>query len=171
VASLRRLLSPAGTSIQVEHRATPALTVAAIRATVDLGAVLGWYSAAMTEIGRALRTAGLEPAGPAGGLYDNELFTDEHGTAVVYLPGADPPSEGRVHPYLVPARDLALTVHRGRHDDIDVTYGALGTYVTEHELAVAGPVQETYLVGPADTDDSSAWRTEIAWPVFPIGAV
>jgi hypothetical protein len=27
-------------------------------------------------------------------------------------------------------------------------------------------VHETYLVGPRDTDDRSAWRTEIGWPVF-----
>jgi hypothetical protein len=47
-----------------------------------------------------------------------------------------------------------------------VSYGALGTYVTEHALAVAGSVHESYLVGPRDTDDTTAWRTEIGWPVF-----
>jgi effector-binding domain-containing protein len=35
-----------------------------------------------------------------------------------------------------------------------VSYGQLGTYVTEHALAVAGPVRETYLTGPRDTGDS-----------------
>ena len=30
----------------------------------------------------------------------------------------------------------------------------------------AGPVREHYLVGPRDTDEPSAWRTEIGWPVF-----
>ncbi len=29
------------------------------------------------------------------------------------------------------------------------------------QLAVAGPVPETYLVGPRDTNDTAAWRTEI----------
>ena len=33
-------------------------------------------------------------------------------------------------------------------------------------LSVAGPVRERYLVGPRDTDDRDAWRTEIGWPVF-----
>lgn len=33
-------------------------------------------------------------------------------------------------------------------------------------LAVAGPVRETYLVGPRDTHDPSAWRTELGGPVF-----
>jgi hypothetical protein len=36
----------------------------------------------------------------------------------------------------------------------------------EHALVVAGPVHETYLVGPRDTDERTAWRTEIGWPVF-----
>jgi len=66
----------------------------------------------------------------------------------------------------VPAAELAITVHHGPHDDIDVSYGQLGTYITEHALAVAGPVRETYLAGLRETDDSAAWRTEIGWPVF-----
>lgn len=55
------------------------------------------------------------------------------------------------------------------HDDIDVTYGALGRCVTEHALAIFGPVHETYLAGPRDTDDTTAWRTEIGWPIFRTG--
>jgi effector-binding domain-containing protein len=57
-------------------------------------------------------------------------------------------------------------VHHGPHDDIDITYGALGAYVTGHALAISGPVRETYLVGPRDTHDTTAWRTEIGWPIF-----
>ena len=84
----------------------------------------------------------------------------------MYVPVADPPAAGRVWPFTVPAAELAITVHHGLHDDIDVSYGQLGTYVTEHALAVAGPVRETYLTGPRDTADSATWRTEIGWPVF-----
>ena len=69
-------------------------------------------------------------------------------------------------PFVLPATDLATTVHRGSHDDIDVTYGALGSYVSRHALQVAGPVREIYHVGPRDTDDSSLWCTEIGWPIF-----
>jgi DNA-binding transcriptional MerR regulator len=166
VTSLRRLLAPTAAPIAVVHRAAPAVTVAAIRATVDHSGILDWYSGAMTELDRALRASGATPTGPRGGLYDNELFTVERGHAVVYVPVADPPSIGRVQPFEVPAAELAITVHTGPHDDIDVSYGALGSYVTEHALAVAGPVRETYLVGPRDTDDTAAWRTEIGWPVF-----
>ena len=166
VTALRRLLQPASPPIQVEIRAAEALTTAAICATVDHREILTWYSEAMTELDRTLRTAHIPPAGPCGGLYDNELFTVERGNAAVYVPVADPPAAGRVRPFTVPAAELAITVHHGPHDDIDVSYGQLGTYVTEHALAVAGPVRETYLTGPRDTADSAAWRTEIGWPVF-----
>lgn len=166
VSSLRRLLEPTVPPVAVELRAVPAVTVAAIGATVGLAEVLDWYAGAMAELERTLRARRLPPAGPCGGLYDNALFTEERGDAVVFVPVAEPPDEGRVHPFVVPAAELAVTVHDGPHDDIDVSYGSLGTYVTEHALAVAGPVREYYLVGPRDTGEAASWRTEIGWPVF-----
>jgi effector-binding domain-containing protein len=84
----------------------------------------------------------------------------------VYVPVDAPPRVGRVQPFVLPPGELAITVHRGAHDDIDVSNGALGTYVVDHALAVAGPVREVYLVGPGQTDDPTAWQTEIGWPVF-----
>jgi effector-binding domain-containing protein len=71
-----------------------------------------------------------------------------------------------VRPVTLPAVELAVTMHVGVHDDIDGTCGELGAWVVGNALAVAGPVRETYLVGPRDTPDPSAWRTEIGWPVF-----
>jgi effector-binding domain-containing protein len=121
----------------------------------------------MDELRAALDEAGQVPTGPPGGLYDNELFTDERGRLVVYVPVAESPRSGRVEPLDIPPTDVAVTVHRGAHTDIDVTYGALGMWVDQHALAIAGPVHETYLVGPHDTADEGAWRTEIGWPVAP----
>ncbi|MGF7238674.1 MAG: MerR family transcriptional regulator, partial [Frankia sp.] len=92
VTSLRRLLEPTTPPIQVELRSVPTTTTAAIRATVDHADVLIWYGDAMTELHDTLRSRGRTPTGPPGGLYDNELFTDERGDAVVYLPVDDPPS-------------------------------------------------------------------------------
>ena len=86
-------------------------------------------------------------------VYDNALFESGRGRVLVYVPMADPPRIGRVRPATLPAVELAVTTHVGPHDDIDVTYGELGAWVVEHLLAVAGPVRETYLVGPRDTDD------------------
>ena len=166
VVSLRRLLQPDPAPLEVQHRRVEATTVAAVRGTVDLSDVLAWYDIAMTELEGALRSSGAAPAGPPGGLYDNELFTEERGAVAVYIPVADPPTLGAVEPFVIPAAELATTMHHGPHDDIDVTYGALGTYVSQQALEVAGPVREIYHVGPRDTHDTSVWRTEIGWPIF-----
>jgi hypothetical protein len=110
-----------------------------------------------------------ERVGSPGGLYDNAFFETGRGHLLVYRPTVDPPRVGRVHPVALPAVELAVTTHAGEHHDIDVTYGQLGNWVVENALAVAGPVRETYLVGPRDTAEPTAWRTEIGWPVFRVG--
>ena len=167
VASLQRLLRPEPAALRVELRQMPADTVAAVQASVGLDDVLGWYAGAMAELDTAVPV----PAGPPGGLYDNELFTAGRGHALVYLPVAEPPpATGRVHPATLPAAELAVATHAGDHDTIDVTYGELGRWVVDHALAVAGPVRERYLRGPRDTADAASWRTEIGWPVFRIAS-
>ncbi|WP_369255220.1 MerR family transcriptional regulator [Geodermatophilus amargosae] len=162
VASLRRLLRPEPAPLAVELRAVPATTVAAVEDDVAHDQVLAWYAGAMAELDAVVG----EPTGVPGGLYDNALFEDGGGHVLVYRPTADPPRSGRVHPVTLPAVELAVTTHVGEHDDIDVTYGELGVWVVANALAVAGPVRESYPVGPRDTADPSAWRTEIGWPVF-----
>jgi DNA-binding transcriptional MerR regulator len=164
VTSLQRLLRPEPGELEVELRAEPARIVAAITDVVDLDAVLPWYDGAMAELDAAVPAT--RRLGPPGGHYDNELFATGRGRVVVYHPVADAPSYGRVRPLELPAVELAATVHRGPHDDIDVTYGRLATWVHDHTLTVAGPIQETYAVGPRDDPTPSSWRTEIAWPVF-----
>ena len=88
---------------------------------------------------------------------------------LVYRRARDVPTLGRVTPVVLAEVELAVATHVGEHDDIGVTYGALGAYVTDHQLMVAGPVRESYLVGPRDSADPSSWRTEIGWPVFHLG--
>ncbi len=66
----------------------------------------------------------------------------------------------------LPAVELAVTIHQGEHNTVDVTYGQLGSWVLDNALTVAGAVRERYLVGPRETDDHDSWRTEIGWPVF-----
>ncbi|WP_309133421.1 MerR family transcriptional regulator [Cellulomonas sp.] len=166
VASLRRLLAPEPPPVEVELRALPATTVAAVEDDVAHADVLAWYSGATAELEAVVDA----PSGAPGGLYDNALFEHGRGHVLVHLPTDRPPRVGRVRPVTLPAVELAVATHVGEHGDIDVTYGELGAWVVANALAVAGPVRETYLVGPRDTPDPTAWRTEIGWPVFRVAA-
>jgi DNA-binding transcriptional MerR regulator len=170
VRTLQRLLAPDPPRLQVDHRHQPARRVTGIVGDVPRDGVLDWYAAAMAEIDGAVAASGARVTGPPAGLYDNALFTRDAGRATVFVPTDSVVHSGRVGPVELPARELAVTVHVGPHDDIDLTYGALGAHLAEHALVVDGPVHETYLVGPRDVDDPAAWRTEIGWPVFATAA-
>ncbi|MFF3751690.1 MerR family transcriptional regulator [Streptomyces sp. NPDC002018] len=172
VASLRSLLEEPAAPAALTHRTageTPALAITGTVAEADLGT---WWGAAFEELHAALRAQGAVRAGPSGILIADELFEEGSGTLVAFVPVAEEPpgdgavAPGRVAPFRVPAAELAVMTHHGQHDDIDRTYGALGTYVAEHALGVAAPVREYYLVDRFDTADTSRWRTEIGWPVF-----
>jgi DNA-binding transcriptional MerR regulator len=167
VASLRDLLEHPSLSAVIEHRRVSATPAAAITSTVAIADLEAWYQGAFGEIQGTLSAQDIVASGPPGGIYANELFADERGDATLFLPviGEFRPV-GRVGPMSVPGAELAVITHRGSHDDLDRSYGALATYVSEHALAVDGLIRECYLVGPHDTDDESAWRTEIGWPIF-----
>jgi effector-binding domain-containing protein len=121
----------------------------------------------MGELQGTLSAQGIVASGPPGGIYADELFTEERGDATLFVPvTGEVRPVGRVGPIWVPEAELAVIVHSGSHDDLDRSYGALATYVSEHALAVDGLIREYYLVGPPDDDDESAWRTEICWPIF-----
>src|SRR5580704_11437813 len=167
VASLRDLLEQPSLSALIEHRRVPATQAAAIASTVEIGDLPAWYQGAMGEIQGTLSAQGIVASGPPGGIYANELFTEERGHATLFFPVTDEVRPvGRVGTISVREAELAVITHSGSHDDLDRSYGALATYVSEHALAVDGLIRECYLVGPHDTDDESTWRTEIGWPIF-----
>jgi GyrI-like small molecule binding domain len=183
VASLRSLLEHPVSPISVERRSVPAVAAIAISDIVARADIGPWWVGAFDELYAVVNGRSLIASGPPGGLFDDALFTDDRGAAVLFIPVRAPAAGpfgrvkpgGRVEPYTVPAADVAVTVHNGSHANVDQRYGALGTYVAEHGHALAGPVRsgpvrsgpvrETYVVGRHDTADTSRWRTEIGWPI------
>lgn len=167
VSEVRGLLDPAQKPIQVEFRSVPSIRAAAIRATVEITEVSAWWRSAMDEIDFVVRVAGATPAGPPGGLYAAELFSEEVGEVTVFVPiSAAVPSSGRVRTTDIPPAELAVTVHDGPQDTIGRTYGALGIFVSERLLGVDGPVRENYVIASLDADGDGQQRTEICWPIY-----
>ncbi|MCU1415448.1 MAG: transcriptional regulator, MerR family [Microbacteriaceae bacterium] len=167
VASLRNLLDHPNLDVTIEHRSIASALAAAITEVVDLADAAAWYQGALGELHATLAAQGVEPAGIAGGIFSTELFTDERGSATVFIPVASElRALGRVAMTTIPAVELAVIEHLGAPEGVDLAYGALGTYVTEHALAVDGPLREYYVVGPHESADPAEWRTEIGWPIF-----
>jgi DNA-binding transcriptional MerR regulator len=167
VRSLRDLLDGPQASPVIEHRYIPATSAVLITDIVDNRDALTWFQGAIGELAALLTAQDTAPAGPAGGVYESEFFTDDRGRATVFYPcDSSPRLVGRVASAVIPSAELAIIVHTGPHSDYDRSYGALGAYVTQHALAVEGPIREAYLFGLADTGEESLWRTEIGWPIF-----
>jgi DNA-binding transcriptional MerR regulator len=167
VASLRNLLEAPVIARDIGRRQAERAPVAAISAVIRLEDAATWLAGALGELYALLAAQRISSAGKAGGLFSNALFADASGEATIFVPcDSAPRTVGRVTAMVLPAVELATLVHEGPHANMDLTYGALATYVAQHALAVAGPLREYYAVGPHDTADSSAWRTEIGWPIF-----
>jgi DNA-binding transcriptional MerR regulator/effector-binding domain-containing protein len=167
VASLRGLLERPLAPIAVEHRSvgpTRALAISEHVSTLDLDA---WWDAAFRGLDAALAMEAVPAAGPRAALYSAEYFELDAGEVVAYIPVTEEVRNGGgTRMVEIPAAELAVAVHLGGLADLDRTYGALGTYVAEREIGVAGPIREQYLVSAFDTDDESRHVTEVCWPVF-----
>jgi DNA-binding transcriptional MerR regulator len=168
VESLRELLQP-GPALEgrIGYRRVEAAEAIAISDVIDAGDAMPWLRGALAELYANLTAQRVRIGGSAGGIFADELFTRERGLATVFVPFAgDIRPTGRLAELVVPSAELATVVHAGSHGDIDLAYGALAVHVAQHAITIDEPIREYYLVGPQDTGDETAWRTEIGWPVF-----
>jgi DNA-binding transcriptional MerR regulator len=169
VASLRNLLdaAPEKQSMQVTHRTVAATQAAAISQPIAIAEIELWVRGALGELRAALTAQDVLVAGPAAGIYGDDLFANEHGQATVFIPYVGHlDAVGRVQATVIPAAELATVIHHGPLSESDLAYGTLAAYVARHELGINGPIRECYTVAATDTPDSSAWRTEIGLPIF-----
>jgi DNA-binding transcriptional MerR regulator/effector-binding domain-containing protein len=167
VASLRALLETPPLPLPVEFRSIPATPTIAVHSEVLMEEIVPWWLGAFEELYGTLRAAGVSPGGPGGSLYRSDFFTLAQGEVIAFVPLAEAVAvSGRVEALVIPAVEAAVMVHEGPLDDLDRTYGTLGTVVAERAIGVDGPIREYYVLGFPDTDDQSRHRTEVCWPVF-----
>jgi DNA-binding transcriptional MerR regulator/effector-binding domain-containing protein len=168
VDSLHRMLEGGPANVAIDERVLEGGPTISVAADVTREDVAAWWWGALARLRALAAAAGLEQAGPVGGLFDDELFTREAGHARVYLPVKESPAlDGTGARWELPAGRFAVALHAGAHSDVDRTYAALGTYAGAHGRDGAGPVRERYLADPLDTPDQSQWRTEVCWPLSP----
>jgi DNA-binding transcriptional MerR regulator len=187
VRGLRALLFDPDVRPPVTYRTIPPVTALVIAETVTMADVMDWAAMAISDLSTALRLTGLTQAGALGALFPTEFFEVEHSSLTLFLPvpahgarvsaavnaaasagfgsafGAD-----RVRLTEIPGIEAAVAVHDGPSEDIDRTYGALGTVVAKRSIGVDGPIREYY---PEGFDAEKPHRTEICWPISRTEAV
>jgi DNA-binding transcriptional MerR regulator/effector-binding domain-containing protein len=171
VASLRGLLgAEQRTEIAVSFRTSTAQPALAIDGEVDMADAGPWLLSALRELTSEIGRLGVTVDGPPGTLFHPELFEEGRGRVTAFVPVRDREGDGiplRSGEWIeLPAGDSAVMLHVGSHSDMDTTYGALGSYVAQRAIGVAGPIREDFLVSPLDTDRVGDLRTEVRWPVF-----
>src|SRR5580704_2682163 len=85
VASLRRMLDGGSNSVAIEERVLEGAAAISVAAHVLRKDVAAWWMDALAGLRATALAARLEPSGPVGGIYDDELFTQDAGRARVYL--------------------------------------------------------------------------------------
>ncbi len=184
VSGLRALLDGPVPRPRIEFRTIPSVAALAITEVVTVAEVLAWGDEAMSELATALAASGLAQAGSFGALFPGEFFELERSEVTPFVPVGQPlppgdgrgeagpagralaglgSARGRVRLIEIPGIEAAVAVHDGPQEDIDRTYGALGTVVAERAIGVDGPIREYY---PDGWDAVTLHRTEICWPVF-----
>jgi DNA-binding transcriptional MerR regulator len=170
VTSLKSMLEGPALTAPVDYRhleATPALVVTS---HTDMDGFVPWWMETFSVLRRALEDLELTRSGPDGALYPNEIFEFWEGEVTAFIPVSERRSDlilpAGVSITVIPAAELAVMVHSGNLDDLDQTYGALGTAVATRGLGVDGPIREYYVVSPLDAADQADYRTEVCWPVF-----
>ncbi|MFF7632948.1 GyrI-like domain-containing protein [Kitasatospora sp. NPDC008050] len=169
VESLRELLSRSAHGSAIEYRTVREQPAIGIREAVDRRDVVSWWQGALGELHGFVTARGVRRTGPMGGLFASELLEDERGEALVFVPvdGAARPV-GRIEAVVVPGAELAVAVavHHGPLQTIDLTYGDLGVHAARHEIGVDGPLREFYLRSGLDVAGEHDWVTEVGWPIF-----
>lgn len=148
---------------RVHERALPDLDVLARTQTLALDRLVEFMGAAYPDLAAQAGREGLAVCGPAGALYPGDDWDATAVTVTAYLPvvgEARPPQR-----LTLPGGRFAVALHEGSFATIGDTYRGVGAWLARGAYAARLDIRETYLVGPGDTLDEDAQRTEIAWPL------
>jgi DNA-binding transcriptional MerR regulator len=160
VASLQEVLSGAvDAEGRVEIRRLHPDDVLLEVATVSFEECPAWLERALGRLHLRAERAGLTVCGVDGALYADAFFEIGIGDVTAFVPVADSAFASGAEPEQVAhftALTVAQLVHDGPLDDLDRTYGALGSLVAERGIGGTGPIREHYI---------TETRTEVCWPV------
>lgn len=143
-------------------RVVDAVRVAAVRETVALEELTGFYDRAYRTVMQVLGGQGISPAGPALGAYFGAPSETVDVAAGFPVSGRVTP-EGEVRLVELPAGRVAEIIHRGSYDTLAQTYQALEDWVRSEGLVPGEITWESYETMPTPEADPATMRTRICW--------
>jgi effector-binding domain-containing protein len=141
--------------------------VAAVRSIVAPEDVPDFMSDALGLVAGALRTAGVEPAGPPFARYFS--MSEEGLDVAAGFPVAEPfLGAGVVHPAELPAGPAAVATHVGSYTGLEAAWAAVRARIVELGRTPGDDPWEVFFIGPGSGVDETEWRTELVWPLAPV---
>lgn len=75
--------------------------------------------------------------------------------------------DGGVSSGVLPACEVATTLHVGPYDHLEDAYAAVSTWLQAHGRQPSGAMWEVYLNGPDTEPDPGRWKTLVCYPYMP----
>jgi effector-binding domain-containing protein len=143
---------------------TPAQQVAALHIATPREAMQRVMGPAIGEAMAAAKDQGLDPTGPWF-AHHHAITTASFDFDVCVPVSAPIAASGRVRAWQRPALTVASTVYHGPYEGLGDAWHAFGEWLDANGHKTATDLYECYLVGPADSADPAAWRTELTRPI------
>ena len=160
VASLQAMLATASPAGPMELRVLEATSALSLESSVAFDDAIEFCATAFAALHDLLAEADIVPTGPDTALYSDAFFEEGVGSVVALVPIDESIDAvaGDAHVRYVEAVDVAVMIHDAPFDELDRTYGALGTEVATRGIGRGGPIRERYL---------SDQLAEVCWPITP----
>ncbi|MCL2423767.1 MAG: MerR family transcriptional regulator [Micrococcales bacterium] len=153
--------------VTVEERTVEAMQVISLRRTVPSYTAEGDLWAEFSQILKGPAALPMSQLGRRAGatFYDTDFRETDIDMSVWWeLTGdVDVPAPFTVRS--VGAQRVAWATLYGPYEGTGAVCQAIGDWVSRHDLTLAGPMFNIYVVGPAQDPDPAAWVTEINFPV------
>lgn len=155
------------TPYEIQVRTEPARWVISVRAVVPNPQLVQFFEEMIDEMESHLSRVSGERSGPPFSIWHSPPEQiPGHMDIEVCVPVSEPVAEqGRLKVRQLPAGNLAVTLHKGPYDNMVAAFDAVSSWMSKHNRQPAGPPRDIILVGPRDTTDPAAYRTEVAYPL------
>ncbi len=137
---------------------------AAIRATMPMKELPGFFGGAFGELAEAVAKAGTTVLGPPFARFYS-VKPEAVDVEVVMETSGKVPAGGRVHPIHLASHEAAIVRHDGPYQGMEPAYAAISEWMKEHHREPCEPPREVYLTDPAAEPNPAKWVTLVEQPL------